>query len=67
MTNPTKTFLTTATLLMNAAAFAPAWATVEVQAAAKPDAEWKSYPTRPLEDLPAVVTSNPGRRRWQGI
>ena len=36
----------------------PATATVEVQAAAKPDAEWKSFPTRTLEDLPAAVRTN---------
>ena len=57
MTTKTKKFLTTAALLVSTAALAPAWA-VEVQAAAKPDSEWKSFPTRTLVDLPLVVRTN---------
>lgn len=55
MKSDTRKILAVGALLLSASSFAPAWATVEILAAAKPGSEWKSYPTRTLEDLPKSV------------
>ena len=61
-----------ATLLLGMAAVAAAESSRLVPAAAKPDAEWKNYPTRTLEDFPGLAAASlsamettaevPGRR-----
>ena len=46
-----------ATLLLGMAAVAAAESSRLVPAAAKPDAEWKNYPTRTLEDFPGLAAA----------